>query len=246
MSLVEVTESQVFPAEKREFLRRHYARESTPEEFEHFASVCRTRGLSPEANQIYFMKVSGRASIVLSINAYRLIAQRTGAYAGTSPVEYTYDAKGDLQSATVTVQKFVQGQLCNFSGTALLNEHIRLSRDGRKSLWDSMPATMLEKCAEAKALRKAFPEELSSFYTRDEIEGAEQLSQSSQRTLAKDIVTTSDPKVADWIRGKLKEANIPETEWSNVIDSLNGYPKGELLLKLKAIMSEISAKGEPV
>jgi phage recombination protein Bet len=220
-----------FTPEKIDFLRRHYAKDATQEEFEHFVEVCRSRSLRPDARQIYFMKAGGRATIVLSIDAYRLIAQRTGCYAGINPVQYLLDGEGKPVSATITVKRIVQGHVCEFSATALFSEYNKPGRDGKKSMWDSMPLGMLEKCAEAKALRKAFPEELSGYYTRDEMEGTEP------------IVQTTDPRIKDWIQRKLKEAGVPEGEWSAIVDSLNGYPKNELLMELKKIIDARSAGG---
>jgi phage recombination protein Bet len=219
-----------FTPEKLEFLRKHYAQTATPEEFEHFVEVARSRQLRPDAKQIYFIKIGGRASIVLSIDAYRLIAQRTGCYMGISPVQITLNDQGKPVSATITVKRLVSGQLAEFSGTALYAEHYRSGKDGKQTLWDTMPATMLEKCAEAKALRKAFPEELSGYYTIDEMDGAE----SQQKPIeVEPIIETQKPETKRWIQSKLKDAGVPEPEWDSIIESLNGYPKGQLLTLLK-------------
>jgi phage recombination protein Bet len=233
--------------ERIAYWTEHYlTKDATPQERDHFVGVCRTRGLNPEARHIYFIKVGGRASIVLSIDAYRLIAQRTGSYAGIHPVEFQFATdSGKPVKATITVQKFVQGQVRDFSATAYFSEFYKPSRDGKKSLWDTMPLTMLEKCCEAKALRKAFPEELSSYYIREEMVEAEVeqpavLPSSTQPAArqATDIVLTNDPKVKDWIQKKLQQASVPEEDWTVIIDALNGYTKNELLMQLKSIIAD--------
>lgn len=65
--------------------------------------------------------------------------------------------------ATVFRAGFVQG----LKATALWSEYADL----RSPMWkpDGFPSLMLAKCAEALALRKAFPEELSGIYTDEEM-----------------------------------------------------------------------------
>ena len=57
-----------------------------------------------------------------------------------------------------------------FPGTALYREYMQTKRDGSlMAQWATRPAGMLAKCAEALALRKAFPQDLAGIYTDDEI-----------------------------------------------------------------------------
>jgi hypothetical protein len=72
--------------------------------------------------------------------------------------------------ASVTVYKMVSGQRCAFSASALWDEYCQLAKDGKPTvMWQKMPYLMLAKCAEALALRKAFPAELSGVYTHEEM-----------------------------------------------------------------------------
>jgi hypothetical protein len=68
----------------------------------------------------------------------------------------------------LTVRKIVGGQLGSFTASARWDEYAAGS-----PMWNKMPHTMLAKCAEALALRKAFPEELSGMYTDAEMDQAE-------------------------------------------------------------------------
>ena len=57
-----------------------------------------------------------------------------------------------------------------FYGIALYREYVQTYKEGNPfPMWAKMPANQLAKCAEALALRKAFPGELSGIYTQEEM-----------------------------------------------------------------------------
>lgn len=61
-----------------------------------------------------------------------------------------------------------------YSAVATLAEYAARKKDGSPMpMWRRMPANQLEKCAEAKALRRAFPNDLGGIYTAEEMEQAD-------------------------------------------------------------------------
>ena len=136
-------------------------------EFALFVRACRHTGLDPFQKQIHAIKRGGKLSIQVAIDGFRLIADRTGRYAPGRATTYTYDGGGKLESATAYVMKMAGGQWHEVAETAYWDEYYPGDRQGH--MWKKMPRVMLSKVAEARALRRAFPAELSGTYTGEEM-----------------------------------------------------------------------------
>lgn len=150
------------------------------EEFEVFLMACQKTQLDPFMKQIYAIKRKSRKpdgsygevmTIQTGIDGFRLIAERTGQYAPGPEPTYFHDDKGNLQSATAYIKKQTRdGTWHIISASAYMVEFCQKTREGHpQGLWATMPRTMLAKCAEAQALRKAFPAEMSGIYTQEEM-----------------------------------------------------------------------------
>lgn len=156
---------------KIDLIRRTVAAGATADELELFFHQARRAGLDPLAKQIYFVKRQGKGVVQVGIDGLRLIADRTGQYAGSDDAEFTGTSdRGFPAAAKVVVYKMVAGQRCPFGATARWDEYF--PGDSQGFQWKRMPHAMLAKCAEALALRKAFPADMSGLYVHEEMEQA--------------------------------------------------------------------------
>lgn len=178
---------------KIDLIRRTVAAGATNDELELFFHQARRAGLDPLARQIYFVKRKGKGVIQVGIDGLRLIADRTGKYAGNDDAEFDGQSRGGYpDKAKVTVYKMVGGQRCPFSATARWEEYY--PGDDQGFQWRKMPHAMLAKCAEALALRKAFPADMSGLYIHEEMEQAGQPTSEPVLTVASSTPSASKAK----------------------------------------------------
>lgn len=139
-----------------------------------FLYVCKRVGLDPLTRQIYavYRWDSRQGKDVMSIQAgidgMRLVAQRSKEYAGQDDIKYVPEDEATKYptKATCTIYRYINGAKVAFTASARWNEYVQLGKDGNPSImWNKMAYTMLGKCAEALALRKGFPNELSGIYS---------------------------------------------------------------------------------
>lgn len=162
--------------EQVELIKRTICKGSTDDELALFVQTSNRLRLDPFARQIFAVKrwdsKAGREimSIQVSIDGFRLVAERTGRYAPGRPTEYV-ERDGQLVSATAYVKKMAGGVWHEVAETAHRSEYVQTTKDGRPTaMWARMPHVMLAKCAESRALRRAFPAELSGVYTDEEMQ----------------------------------------------------------------------------
>jgi phage recombination protein Bet len=185
---------------------------------EKFLALSRQSGLNPLSNQIWCI---GRLSkgrvewaVQTGIDGFRLVADRSTKYAGQDAAEWMTDT-GEWVDAFIPklhgthplaarVRVYRDDWARPAVGVAEWGAYVQTKRDGAPTeMWGKQGAGQLAKCAEALAIRKAFPMDLSGLYTADEIAAApEQLVEVAppSRDWAADIAAaTSHEDVEDLI-----------------------------------------------
>ncbi len=170
----EISPSSHFTQEQIETIKSIYCKGASDDEFKVFLYTCQRTGLDPFARQVYYIKRGNQMTIQTSIDGYRLVADRTGRYAPGQEPSFVHDANGKLLSATAYIKKRTSdGTWHIVPATAHFEEYVQVFQGKPSGLWQKMPRTMLSKCADALAIRKAFPAELSGIYTKEEMDQAD-------------------------------------------------------------------------
>jgi phage recombination protein Bet len=158
------------PQDQIDIIKNSVCKGATDDELKYFLYVCVRTGLDPIMKQIYSISRGGNRTIQASIDGLRIIAERTKRYAPGKESTFVYDEKNQLISATSYVKKLTSdGTWHDVGSTAFLCEYC----PQKNNFWQKMPRVMLSKCAEAAALRKAFPYEMGGLYSDDEMDQAD-------------------------------------------------------------------------
>lgn len=153
-------------------LKRTIAKGTTDDEFALFLWVAKKHKLDPMTRQLHCVKRWSSAlntevmAIQIGIDGYRSMAARYPDYGGIDEPEYQYKADGTLELARVRVWK--KGFDHATVGIAIWDEYKPDLTKPAAFMWKKMPKAQLAKCAEALALRKAYPD-LADIYTDDEM-----------------------------------------------------------------------------
>lgn len=148
-----------------------------------FLSVAKATGLDPMRRQVFAVSrwddklKRERWTTQASIDGFRAVAEATGRYEGQlGPFWCGEDGQWLdvwLKKAPPSASKvgvIRAGFKEPLFRVALFSEYAQRKKDGSLTkFWIEKPALMLAKCAEALALRSAFPQSLSGVYSDDEI-----------------------------------------------------------------------------
>lgn len=184
---IERVERNVHDQEYWDLVKRTVCKGATDTEFKLFQNQAIRTRLDPLSRQIYAIfrwdssvqrKVMG---IQVSIDGYRIIAERSHKYRGQEGPLFCSKAGNDWcdvwvprEGESLPFAAKVGVRRSDFDLTlwavAPFSEYRQLDKDDcLTGMWAKMPALMLAKAAESLALRKAFPQDLSGLHTTEEM-----------------------------------------------------------------------------
>ena len=175
--LMAVLQSSLYPGAKAESIKL-------------VLGYCKASGLDPMQKPVHIVPISVkqgdnyvmRDTVMPGIGLYRTQASRTGEYAGITEPEFGPTKQLKVGEFTmdypewcrVTVKRRCGGTVVDFTANERWTENYATQkRDSQvpNAMWKRRPFAQLAKCAEAQALRKAFPELVGGAPTAEEMEG---------------------------------------------------------------------------
>jgi len=232
-----------------DLIKRTIAKGANDDELRLFIQVCKGAQLNPFMKQVFLVprwdNKEGKEvrAIQVSIDGFRAIAEESKVYAGNDdPVfdgeqEIVIDKKKIIAptKATVTVHKMIDGQKCAFTATARWTEYYPGDKIG--FMWRTKPYLMLGKCAEALALRKAFPKLLSGMYAQEEMDQVPEKidTQSKAFVTLLTIIKSATMKEIDNYKEKMMKS-----------DKYTKEQKAEFIATVEARVKELTPAQEPV
>lgn len=231
--------AQGMSSEQVELIKRTIAKGASNDELAMFLAQCQRTGLDPFSRQIYWIKRGNQGATQVSIDGFRVIAERSGELDGQEVAWCDEDGQWvDVwlkKTAPAAARVLVYRKGCSrpFPGIAKWSEY---SAGG--PMWQKMPATMLAKCAEALALRKAFPHQLSGLYTTDEMGQADNGSAPPLVIEAK--VERPAPPAGHVYIERIDKHSRNNFEWADVTTSAGEVftAKGQLIALLEQIAQD--------
>lgn len=224
-----------------DLIKRTVAKGASDDELRLFVQVCKGANLNPFLRQVHLVprwdtKIGREVrTIQVGIDGFRAIAESSGQYAGND--DPIFDGENEIEygekknkvtvplKAKVVVYKLMDGNRMPFSATARWEEYYPGPKMGFQ--WHIKPYLMLGKCAEALALRKAFPKLLSGMYAAEEMDktaGMESEGKKQENNLKRlhDMIRESDlPTLKEYRDKIMKSEKYTDDQKAELIEAVD-------------------------
>jgi phage recombination protein Bet len=263
----ETREITVITQEKIQLVKDQIMKGASDAELELFVANSNRTGLDPFARQCWAIRrwdaSLGREvyTFQTSVDGFRVIANRSGSYAGqVGPFWCGPDGEWkDVWLSDIPPMAAKIGVLrTEFKeplwAVAKFSSYVARKKDGSLTpFWFKMPEVMIAKVAECLAIRKAFPQDLSGIYAKEEMEAAD-----AERDITPKGGKPDDPSEGYKLAGpsprdyermnKIKEEismGSPAAETNNnIVATITTEPETPPLPKIKSEVQEpVVSKG---
>lgn len=215
-----------FSLEQIDLIKKQIAKGASDDELKMFMAQCKRTNLDPFARQIYCIQRKKKnkdgtwesfMTTQVSIDGFRLIAERSGKYAGQIGPLWC-DKDGDWKEVWLKKHPPAAAKVgvlrADFKeplwGVAAWDSYAQAN-----PMWEKMPDVMLAKVAEALALRKAFPQDLSGLYTSEEMDQAANEVKDVTPREAKPVMAAPKPSLEDALLDPIPQLLSAQMKSSN-------------------------------
>lgn len=211
--------------------------------------TCERTGLDWKLRHVYLIERGGKWQVTTSIDGFRLVANADAEYAGqegplwtTGPDQPWTDIPPAKEpyAAKIGVVRNKGGVCVTTYGVAKFSDY-----NAGSPMWKKMGPTMIAKCAEALALRKALPGKLGGLYTIEEMEQAEPKAKAERNRKEPEVRKLDVVKSEEEVKTEaliLEQTVVKELQAIGAGISKNGDLDSDAKLRLSVVYNTHKAK----